>query len=122
MVIPTLIPLAVALVAVSLVAHHPVEKSVDPVDCFWEPSDGAEIEVGNSMGFGAESLGCTGYTGEISPPNGGAGFNPSCSTTTTNGGPLFKVFGCTTGDAYTLTIKQGSTVIQTIPFSVIPAE
>lgn len=100
---------------------HPVTPT-DSATCSWTPTGPVTIGVGEEQTFGS-ALGCSGYSVDITPANGTAGFTSgtACSLTsitTTNSG-LFKVRGCATGSV-TVTVRSGSTVIQTISVSVGP--
>lgn len=91
-------------------------------DCVpYTPSDTVHIAVNAEQTFGPASTGCSGLSISISPANGTAGFTSgtACTLTsfTTGSAGIFKIRGCQPGTV-TVSIKQGSTTLQTITLIV----
>lgn len=88
----------------------------------YTPSGTVHINVNAQQSFVPDSI-CSGLTITISPSNGTAGFinGSACSQTTyvTGGIGTFKIRGCQSGTA-TVTVTQGSTVLQTIDLVIDP--
>ena len=87
----------------------------------YTPAGPVTIPVDSVQTFAPNAIPCSGLTIEISPADGTAGFYPGsgCTQTsfTTGSSGLFKVRACDTGSV-TVSIKQGSTVLQTITVNV----
>lgn len=107
---------AVGLVAVAASAHPATPVETSSQTCEWTPAGPVNMLVGEKVTFGPVGGGCSGYTATISPTDGGAGFDVDC-TAFSDASPLFPVFACAPG-GYTMTIDDGSSVVQVIDISV----
>lgn len=96
------------------------EPGVYTPTCTWSPAGPVSLAPDAEQTF-TSGFGCSGYTVTISPANGTAGFTAgsACDLTevTTSGSGIFKVRACEVGSV-TVTIRSGSTVVQTISVSV----
>jgi len=99
-----------------------VVTSVDEVamagTCHWTPDTDVMIPDGNVQAFGPNQLGCNTHIISI-PVTAGYGFSQGvgCAVKVDTAG-LFKIRSCTNNTGTTVTIKNGTTTVQTI--SIIP--
>lgn len=109
----------IAPVVAALLSTAPRNAPIPEVaTCSWTPAGEVTIEPGEIQTFvSGGGFGCSGYSVSITPDNGTAGFSSGtdCTLTsvTTSGAGIFKVRGCNAGGV-TVTIRSGSTVVQTI--------
>lgn len=114
------VPIVLAPFAV-LRTSLPLPTAVPPaLACSFEPAGPVTIAIDEVQTFFiSEGASCTDVNVTITPANGTAGFSSgtACTLTyVTPAGVLFKIRACANGSV-TATVREGSTVVQTISVS-----